>query len=58
MTTWDEVLSVTEFAYNSSINRSTGLSPFQVVTWYRPRKPIDYRLNASAVICTTFALVA
>ena len=42
MTTWDEILSVAEFVYDSSISRSTGLSPFEVVTWYRPRKPIDF----------------
>ena len=33
MTTWDEVLSV--FAFNNSVNRSTGLSPFEIVTGYR-----------------------
>ena len=35
MITWDEVLSVAEFAYNSSVNRSTGLSLFEVVMVYR-----------------------
>jgi len=34
MTTWDDVLPAAEFVYNSSINRSTGLSLFDVVTWY------------------------
>jgi len=37
VTTWDEVLPVAEFKYNSSINRSTGFSSFEVITWYRPR---------------------
>lgn len=38
---WDQVLSVAEFAYNSSTNRTTGLSPFEIVTRYKPRTLID-----------------
>lgn len=34
---WDQVLSTTEFAYNSSTNRTTGLSPFEIVTGYKPK---------------------
>ena len=30
-----------EFAYNNSVNRSTRMSPFQVVTGLRPRLPVD-----------------
>ena len=41
VTTWDEVLPVPEFAYNSLVNRPTGLSLFEVVMWHRPRKPIN-----------------
>ena len=41
MTMWDKVLLVAEFAYNSSVNRSTELSLFEVVTRYRYRKSID-----------------
>ena len=41
MTTWYQGLSVDEFAYNSSVNRSTGLSSFEVVTGYRPGKPMN-----------------
>ena len=33
-TTWDIVLSVAEIAYNNSVNWSTGLYPFKVVTGY------------------------
>ncbi|XP_058068351.1 serine/threonine-protein kinase D6PKL2-like [Magnolia sinica] len=39
--TWDMILPIVEFAYNSSVNRSTGLSPFEIVSGYKPRMPID-----------------
>jgi len=35
-TIWDLLMPHAEFAYNSSINRSTGLSPFEIVTSRRP----------------------
>jgi len=38
---WDSVLSTAKFAYNSSVNRTTSMSPFEIVTCYRPRAPID-----------------
>ena len=38
---WDQILPMAEFAYNSSVNRSTGYSPFEAVTGNNPRKPID-----------------
>lgn len=41
LTTWDTVLPVAKFAYNSSVNRSTGLNPFEKVNGYKARKPID-----------------
>jgi len=57
MTTLNEVLSVTEFAYNNSINRSTRLSPFEVVTGYQLRKPIDL-LTISIGDCPNASAVA
>lgn len=30
-----------QFAYNNSVNRSIGMSPFEVVSGYKPRTPID-----------------
>lgn len=56
---WNLVLSIVEFAYNGSVNRSTGMNPFKIVIGYKPRAPIDlipmsvtYRPSESA---STFA---
>ena len=38
---WDSILSIAQLAYNSSVNRSIGASPFKVVCGYTPRKPLD-----------------
>ena len=38
---WDSILPIAQLAYNSSINRSIGASPFEVVHGYTPRKPLD-----------------
>ena len=38
---WDSILSTAQLAYNSSVNRSIGASPFEVVHGYTPRKPLD-----------------
>ncbi|KAM2088669.1 hypothetical protein ACFX1T_032717 [Malus domestica] len=38
---WDLLLPVAEFAYNNSVNRSTGKSPFEVVHGFSPRSPVD-----------------
>ncbi|KAI5317165.1 hypothetical protein L3X38_036872 [Prunus dulcis] len=38
---WDFLLHVAKFAYNNSVNRSTGKSPFEVVHGYSPRSPVD-----------------
>ena len=34
---WDMILPQADFAYNNSINRSTGKSPFQIVYGNSPR---------------------
>ena len=38
---WDSILPIAQLAYNSSINRSIGANPFEVVHGYTPRKPLD-----------------
>jgi hypothetical protein len=35
-TTWDLLLPHADFAYNSYVNRSIRLSPFEIVTGWRP----------------------
>jgi hypothetical protein len=36
-TSWDQILPQAEFAYNDSVNRSTGKSPFQIFYGTQPR---------------------
>lgn len=38
---WDSILPTAESAYNSLVNRSIGMSPFEAVLRYGPRAPID-----------------
>ena len=45
---WDLVLPTTQFAYNSSVNRSIGMSLFEVVHGYKPRKPLDLPMSIHA----------
>ena len=39
--TWDSILQIAQFAYNNSVNRTIGMSPFEVVHGYKARKPLD-----------------
>ena len=41
MRNWDLLLSRAEFVYNSSINKTIGMSPLEVVYGHHPRKSID-----------------
>ncbi|WJZ92513.1 hypothetical protein VitviT2T_011503 [Vitis vinifera] len=38
---WDNVLPQAEFAFNSSTNRTTGYSPFEMAYGLKPKQPID-----------------
>jgi hypothetical protein len=40
-TSWDLLLPRAEFAFDSSFNRSTSLSPFKVLTGIKLKVPID-----------------
>ncbi|XP_059067985.1 uncharacterized protein LOC131858696 [Cryptomeria japonica] len=41
--TWDDILPQAKFSYNDSVNRSTGLSPFQIVYGTHPRGVFELR---------------
>ncbi|KAL6328237.1 hypothetical protein AAG906_034380 [Vitis piasezkii] len=41
VTNWDMVLPYAEFAFNNSINRTIGCTPFEVVYGFRPNTPLD-----------------
>ena len=38
---WDRALSQAKFAYNNSVNRSTGKSPFAIVYYMPPKHALD-----------------
>ena len=40
---WDRVLAQAEFAYNDSLNMSTGMSPFQILYGMHPRGVYELR---------------
>jgi hypothetical protein len=40
---WDQILLQAEFAYNDSVNRSIGKSPFQIVYGTHPRGVSELR---------------
>jgi hypothetical protein len=35
---WDQIFPQADFAYNDSVNRSTGKSPFQILYGTQPRE--------------------
>ena len=39
--TWYLIMPMTKFAYNSSVNRTTGLSSFEIVIGFKFRQPVD-----------------
>ncbi|PKU75011.1 ATP-dependent DNA helicase RecG [Dendrobium catenatum] len=55
---WEERLSQAEFAYNATMNRSTGHSPFQVVYTKLPNQIVDVAIlpkNAKSAVNKTIA---
>ena len=44
---WEMVLAQAEFAYNNSVNRSIGKTPFEIVTGMHPRGILGLRDVAS-----------
>jgi hypothetical protein len=47
-TSWDQILPQAEFAYNDSVNRSTGKSPFQILYGTQPRGVSELRESEQA----------
>ncbi|KAL1684607.1 hypothetical protein GGG16DRAFT_33490, partial [Schizophyllum commune] len=47
-TQWAAILHLLEFAYNSSVHKSTGQAPFQLLYGKIPRSPLDAAFEASA----------
>lgn len=45
---WDTVLFTVEFVYNNSVNKTTDMSPFEIVTGYRPKALIDLILMSAS----------
>jgi hypothetical protein len=50
---WDSILPQAEFAYNDSVNRSTGKSPFQIVYGMQPRRVSELRDSEQADTSST-----
>ena len=42
---WDLILPTAEFTHDSSINRSRGMNPVEVMHGYKPKKPINHILE-------------
>lgn len=40
---WDKVIAQAEFAYNDIPNKSTKMSPFQIVYGHRPHQPMNFQ---------------
>ena len=49
---WESRLADLEFAYNSSVNRTTGNSPFETVYGYLPRAPVTLNSTQSPITDT------
>jgi hypothetical protein len=44
---WDEFLPMAEFAYSSTVHKSTGKTPFELDLGYTPRMPVDIAIQTA-----------
>ena len=51
---WDDLLPMAEFAINSSVNISTGMTPFQLIHGKEPQLPIDLGLDSNTPAAVDF----
>lgn len=47
-TDWSKHLPLVEFAINSSVNRTTGATPFYLMYGYHPKSPLDHAIAAAS----------
>jgi hypothetical protein len=52
---WDQILPQAKFAYNDSVNRSTGKSPFQILYGTQPRGVSELRESGQAMTSSATA---
>jgi hypothetical protein len=52
---WDQILPQEEFAYNDSVNRSTGKSPFHILYGTKPRGVYEIRESEPASTSSAIA---